>query len=75
MCSTTSGDTDGKGLGEGFLQQRGMGEVQSCIPVRASILRTMSRSWSDQVHGGNAGEICWLFFLEDIWLILSTEIE
>ena len=23
----------------------------------------------------SAGEICWLFFLEDIWLILSTETE
>lgn len=23
----------------------------------------------------SAGEMCWLFFLEDIWLILSTEIE
>ena len=23
----------------------------------------------------STGEMCWLFFLEDIWLILSTEIE
>ena len=23
----------------------------------------------------SAGEMCWLFFLEDIWLILATEIE
>ena len=47
MCSTTSsGDSDGKGLGEGFLQQPSMGEVQSCLSLRASVLRAMSRSWS-----------------------------